>query len=69
MGCEYILFIQNLKTTSCNLSRVCFLLAIVPTTGTPSSFDNKLKLISIPFFSASSSKLTQTITLGVISIV
>ena len=68
-GWKCILFVQKLKTILFNLSKECFLFAIVPTTGTPSSFDNKFKLILIPFFSASSSKLTQTITLEVISIV
>ena len=44
------------------LFRVFFFLATVPTTGTPSKLDSLFKSIEIPFFVASSSRLTQIIT-------
>ena len=50
------------------LVKVFFFLAVVPTTGIPSSLDNLSKSIFIFFFFASSSKLTHNITLLVISI-
>ncbi len=48
---------------------VFFFLAITPTTGTSSNFESFLRSIFIPFFLASSRRLTQTIIFEVISLI
>ena len=52
-----------------NCLKLFFFLATVPTTGTPKRRLSFSKSTKIPFFLASSNKLTQTITFGVSSIV
>ena len=64
-----MVLLQTPSIFSISCFSVFFFLAIVPTTGIPSNFSNNKKSIEIPFFFASSNKLTQRIILGVISMV
>ena len=59
----------NASTVASKSSRPFLLLAVVPITGTPSSFESLSKSTQICFFFASSNRFTQTTTRFVNSIV
>ena len=62
LGEKFNLLLQTFEIVEIKSFKVFFFLAIVPTTGTPRILESLSKLTLMPFFLASSNRLTQTIT-------